>query len=255
MKLHLPDFIIAGAARSGTTWLYCLLEQHPEIYMAKPVRPEPKFFLVDEIYQQGIAYYAHTWFSTVGGKAKVVGEKSTNYLENANVAKRIYQHLPQMKLIFILREPVQRAFSNYLWSRMNGLEDKDFETALSLEAERERNLPEKLRYARPHAYFSRGLYAQMLRPYFELFSKEQILCLRYEDIIDKPEVLAKQIHLFLDIQPRPMDAEQLGIINCADRHNETILESTLRLLLERYAEPNCQLVQLLGSDFKIWENG
>lgn len=249
----MPDFIIAGAPRSGTTWLYCLLDQHPEVYMAKPMRPEPKFFLVDKIYQQGVEYYARTWFSATG-KAKVAGEKSTNYLESVIVAERIHKYLPKVKLIFILREPVERAFSNYLWSRINGMENEDFDTALSLEIERERNLPEKFRYARPHAYFSRGIYAQLLRPYFDLFPREQILCLRHEDIIDKPEVLVKRLHLFLAVQPRPADAKNLGVINRAKKPGEAIPIDTRKKLLERYIEPNQQLAQLLGTEFEMWEN-
>ena len=63
VTLRLPDFIIGGAPRSGTTWLYWLLDRHPEIYMASPVKPEPKFFLVDHLYEKGLRFYADTWFA------------------------------------------------------------------------------------------------------------------------------------------------------------------------------------------------
>src|SRR5689334_22661946 len=100
--------------------------------MAKPVKPEPKFFLVDHLYARGLEYYAGTWFAAAG-EAQVAGEKSTDYLESAAAAARIARDLPRVKLVFILREPVERAYSNYLWSKMNGLETEDFETALALE--------------------------------------------------------------------------------------------------------------------------
>jgi len=63
MRKKGPTFLIAGAPRSGTTWLYHLLDRHPEVYMAKPVRPEPKFFLVDELYERGLQHYIDTWFA------------------------------------------------------------------------------------------------------------------------------------------------------------------------------------------------
>jgi len=135
-----PTFIIAGAPRAGTTWLYELLDRHPDIYMAQPVRPEPKFFLVDEVYARGIQHYFDTWFQGADAYA-AAGEKSTNYLESATAAERIHRDLPAIKLIFILREPAHRAYSNWLWSRMNGMEPEEFETALAMEDERERTLP------------------------------------------------------------------------------------------------------------------
>ena len=81
--MRLPDFIIAGAPRSGTTWLWRLAGLHPAIVMAKPVRPEPKFFLVDDLYAKGLDWYSATWFAGIPPE-QVAGEKSANYMESAN---------------------------------------------------------------------------------------------------------------------------------------------------------------------------
>jgi len=250
-KSGMPNFIIAGAPRAGTTWLYHLLDLHPEVYMAKPVRPEPKFFLVDGSFDRGIEYYSATWFADLGS-ARIAGEKSTNYLESPIVAARIREHLPEVKLIFILREPADRAFSNYLWSRMNGQEHDDFATALAAEQQREQSEPSELRYARPHAYFSRGLYAELLRPWFDLFQRSQILCLRYDEIITHPLVLAERLHRFLGVALRPRDAEKLGVINSSEKDGAVMPEEIRQELLQRYALPNRRLAQLLGNDFEVW---
>ena len=109
-----PTFLIAGAPRSGTTWLYHLLDRHPDVFMAKPARPEPKFFLVDELYERGFHHYVETWFD--GSSAyTAAGEKSTNYLESSSAADRIHRHVPDVRLVFILREPTQRV-CNVIWS-------------------------------------------------------------------------------------------------------------------------------------------
>ena len=252
MPERLPDFLIGGAPRSGTTWLYYLLAHHPQVYMAVPVKPEPKFFLVDEIYQKGIHYYEQKWFCNAPDQ-QLAGEKSTNYLESPRAAERIHQHLPRAKLLFILREPADRAYSNYLWSSMNGLESEDFETALDLEEQREREVPEQLRYARPHAYFSRGLYAQLLQPYFRRFPREQILCLRYEDIMTKPQELARSLYEFLEISVPSENAATLGVSNPSRNTGTPLSSESLRMLQDRYAQPNHELEELLGPDFQMWE--
>src|SRR5206468_3218464 len=144
MKRQGPTFIIAGAPRSGTTWLYELLSRHPDIYMAKPVRPEPKFFLADDLYARGLQYYFDTWFAGAAS-FRAAGEKTTNYLESVAAASRIHANLPHVQLVFILREPARRAYSNWAWSRMNGMEAEDFATALEREDARERHLAPHLR--------------------------------------------------------------------------------------------------------------
>jgi len=249
--LQLPDFIIGGAPRSGTTWLYWVLDQHPGIYMAKPVTPEPKFFLVDHLYEKGLRFYSDTWFAA-NGDARLAGEKTTNYLESAVAADRIARDLPGRKLIFILREPADRAYSNYLWSRMNGLETEDFQTALRLEEQRQHDLPERLRFARPFSYFSRGLYADLLAPYFERFPREHILILRFEDIAARAESIARRMHAFLGVSPRPDDARGDLVINPSEKTGATFDEDVRRELRARYAEPNRRLAAMLGPDFEPW---
>ena len=250
--LPLPDFIIGGAPRAGTTWLRDLLERTPEIFMAKPSRPEPKFFLVEDLYERGLEYYSRTWFSGAPARS-TKGEKSTNYLESAVAAGRIARDLPGVRLIFILREPASRAYSNYLWSRMNRMESEDFETALSLEAEREKSLPEDRRYSRPHAYFSRGLYARHLEPYFKQFKREKILCLRYEDIGEKPDFLAKQLGDFLGVQIPTAFLRSPEKINAALPAPEAAPQKLLQKLHDLYAGPNESLARLLNGTFEIWE--
>ncbi|MBY0429568.1 MAG: sulfotransferase, partial [Rhodospirillales bacterium] len=248
--MRLPDFIIGGAPRSGTTWLYALADRHPGIAMARPVKPEPKFFLVDELHARGLEHYSATWFASLPA-GMVAGEKSTNYLENPVVAERLHAALPTVKLVFCLRDPVTRAWSNYRWSRQNGMESEDFLTALDREEERERNVSERLRHARPHAYFSRGLYADMLEPFLRRFPRRQVLVLKYEDFASAPADIARRLHAFLGVDERPEDAAGLAVINPSEG-GDPLPTAAAALLIERYRQPNRKLTTLLGSDFQLW---
>jgi hypothetical protein len=248
--LKLPRFIIAGAPRCATTWLRAVAERHPALAMSEPARPEPKFFLVDELFERGIEYYSSRWFANLPDGC-MLGEKSTNYLESPEAAQRIYETLPRVKLIFMLRDPVSRAWSNYRWSCQNGLEDKTFAKALELEETRARTLLPALRYARPHAYFSRGLYAEMLEPYLARFDPEQILVLRQEDVMADSAAVVLRFHRFLGVEPRPQDAIGLGVVNAAVE--ERALDGAVaRELAARYAAPNRRLAALLGPEFRLW---
>ena len=252
VTLRVPHFIIAGAPRSATTWLYELADRHPQIAMARPLTPEPKFFLIDELYERGLAYYAATWFDPLPSDM-VYGEKSTNYLESATACERIARDLPDVRLIFLLRDPVERAHSNYLWSKRNGLESESFARALALESDRERTMPEKLRYARPHAYFSRGLYAELLRPWLDRFPREHVLVLRSEDVETAPRMIAQTLHRFIGVPERPDLADGLGTINAANPGGSPPIDPAIRAeLRERYREPNANLARLLGPSFVGW---
>lgn len=219
--------------------------------MAKPLSPEPKFFLRDDEYAKGLQYYSDRWFADIDA-SKVAGEKSTDYLENATAASRLARDLPRVKLIFLLREPVSRAYSNYLWTKMNGLETEDFATALRLEAQRERELPEKWKFTRPFSYFSRGLYADLLEPYMDGFMEHQVLILRFEDIMERPEALADTVHRYIGVTPRAGDVDGLGVVNPSEQDTGGLAEDVRRDLAARYAEPNRRLASMLGPSCPLW---
>lgn len=244
---RLPDFVIGGAPRSGTTWLYEALDRHPRVWLARPVRPEPKFFLVDSEYYRGLGYYRRRWFCGVPDRM-IAGEKSTNYLESRCAAERLARDVPDAKLIFLLREPADRAFSNYRFSRMNGLEDLDFSVALGKEAQRERSYQERFRFSRPYSYFSRGLYARHLERWLDLFPRDQILIRRYEDLLTNPSEVLVDVHRFLGVEARPEDTEGIGVVNASDAGQ--VDQSVLESLKASYAEPNRLLYRMLGTE--LW---
>jgi sulfotransferase family protein len=250
MTLRLPDFIIGGAPRSGTTWLANALDRHPQIWLAKPFRPEPKHFLVDELYAEGLDAYSRRWFADAPD-VTAVGEKSTNYLESPAAAARIARDLPRVRLVFVLRDPAARALSNYRWSVMNGMEHEDFATALELEQRREEELAPELRYARPHAYFSRGRYARMLRPYYDLFPAAQILALRFEDLVQCSAPTLSRAHEFLGVEPMPDLVGRLEAVNASNGAGDADLR-TLARLRTAYAPLNAELAELVGADFVPW---
>ncbi len=249
---RLPDFIIAGAPRSATTWLHALASLHPQIALPQPAIPEPKFFLRDDLYSRGLDYYAQTWFDALPSD-RILGEKSANYLESPDVAVRIHNDLPNVKLVFMLRNPIDRAYSNFLWSRQNAVESEpSFEHALELEAERERNYPEELRFARPNSFFSRGLYADFLERFFGLFPSEQILVLRTEDIQGQPRELARSFFAFVGADPRPELVDSLGLVIAVEDRESRLEPEVRKRLQERYREPNRRLAALLGPRFELW---
>ena len=242
----MPDFIIAGAARSGTTWLCHLLARHPSVGIARPIAPEPKFFLVDDLYARGLGYYAERWFAPL--TQPVCGEKSTNYLESMVAAERIAAALPDVRLVFMLRDPVERAFSNFRWSRQNGHEIEDFATAIALDGRRPMTGP--LRHARPYDYLSRGRYAALLRPYLERFGRDRVLLVSFEQVVAQAQVAAVLIHRFLGVAERPEDALGLAAINQAE-HGD--MPAAVRAwLADYYAEPNRDLARLTGFDVSGW---
>lgn len=193
-----PNFIIGGGVASGTSFLSSTLKQHPEIYLPVQDRPEPNFFHYSWKYEQGINWWHETWFSNVG-QERAIGERSSLLLNSQFAADRIKQHYPEMKLIFCLRNPIERAWANYRFSVLEGLETLSFIDAISSEAERMRKESGKWAEVQPHAYVFRSHYAQQLESYFEKFGRANVLVLKSEALSREPEKYLGQVCRYLDV--------------------------------------------------------
>ena len=187
-----------GAAKSGTTSLYDILSQHSEVFT--PSFKEPHFFDIPSVYKNGVEWYKKTYFKGVKDE-KCIGDFSPTYLFDIQAPHRILNDIGNdVKFIIILRNPVDRAYSHYLHSKRDEHENLSFREALSLEENRT-NKSDYLSYLRL-SYVGQGMYSQMLKRYFKLFSKENFLIINFEqEFIRQRENTMHRIFNFLELTP------------------------------------------------------
>jgi hypothetical protein len=193
--MTMPNFLIIGAMKSGTTALYYYLEQHPEIYMS-PVK-EPNFFSSQEQENAAdavtnIGTYQHLFRGGSGKKA--LGEASHSYLYEPRAAAEIKRYVPEAKLIAILRNPIDRAYSHFLHMVRTGMEPLD-DFAQALREEEVRIYKERTF----QDYIGRGLYYQQLKRYFGTFPQEQVRVYLYEDLSGAPISTVQDAFRFLKV--------------------------------------------------------
>jgi hypothetical protein len=175
--MAVPNFLCVGAQKAGTTTLYEILKQHPDIFLPQQVK-ETKFFVYEEKFQKGLAFYEKEYFSEWNSQS-AIGEVDPAIMYEELAAQRIHNTLgEQVKLIFIFRNPVSRAYSHYLMSQRKGFEDLSFEEAIVAEQERLRANPaQKFNFS----YFSRGFYTEQVNRFKKFFREENMLFLVFED--------------------------------------------------------------------------
>ena len=163
----LPNLIVAGFQKCGTSSLHRYLDLHPEIAMSR--LKEPDFFRVDRTWDKGLDWYRGLF----DAEAAVRGEASVNYAAlpiSEGVAERIAKHIPDVRLIFCVREPVERAVSNYIHMWSMGHERRPIDEAL---------------LDLGSSYLQRSRYAHQLAPFRAAFGEDQILVIRQEDLLDE----------------------------------------------------------------------
>jgi hypothetical protein len=247
----LPTFIIGGAPRSGTTFLAEALSRHPEVYMARPLIPEPKVFLG---YRQPPDAYRERYrklFEPANGH-RLRGEKTANYFENPDLAPLIRSVVPEAQWVFIVREPVARAYSNFQWSTKNGLEKLSFEEAVRKEGTRASPLPPERFHARPYDYLTRSNYDVLAGGWLEAFGRDRVRFFLYEDISLRPEKLVRDLQEYIGATVLPFARLDVGMVNTArevgppiDPATEQELRQRLRPVVERFAA-------LTGLDVTPW---
>lgn len=250
----LPDFLIIGAQKCGTTALYDTLVQHPSVLPA--YQKEVHYF--DRYYNKGLLWYKANMPSRTARKAApeaIAGEAAPSYIYHPLAAQRVKSLLPNAKLIVLLRNPVNRAYSHYQKELDRKDETISFEQALDKEAERvEGGLPKVLAGKHSHnwwhfSYMARGRYAEQLERWFKLFPREQFLILRSEDYAARTSEIVNEACRFLGLAENQ--------ITEFPRSNKSGYEKPLapetRERLVNYFRPhNQRLYEMIGRDME-WD--
>jgi hypothetical protein len=209
----LPSFLIVGAQRGGTTTLHRALMQHPAIMLPARFHKEVHFF--DKNYHKGTSWYRSRFPLRISaaraserlGVPVVAGESTPYYMFHPDVPRRIATLLPDVKIIVLLRDPVERAYSQHAHEVANGFENEPFERAIELEPERLAGEADKLvsdpRYVsfrhQHHSYLARGEYATQLAELSRLFRRENLLVLESKALFADPECTYSRVTDFLGL--------------------------------------------------------
>lgn len=193
----LPNFLCIGAQKVGTTTLWHILNQHPDVYLPDNPR-ETKFFTHERFYARGVSYYELFHFSNWCGQ-KAIGEKTPEYLFLKGVPERINKTLgADIRFIVSLRSPSQRAYSQFRHNYQGLCEYLDFNQALIAEVERTSQSESHLAL---YGYLARGFYNKQIIRYLNIFPKENFLFLIFEkDLIDDQAKTAMKLFNFLEIE-------------------------------------------------------
>lgn len=201
----LPTFLILGAQKAGTTALFYALSKHPEVFASKV--KEPGFFTDaaealadaagpgDEVTRMMDSLEDYEALFAGAGAAVARGEASTSYLYDTGAPKKIKRLLPDVKLIAILRNPVDRAYSNFLYLIREGREPlHDFRAALAEEGKRRAD-----GWSTTWRYLDKGLYADQVERYLAQFDREQLRCYLYENYNQNPAATVTDVYRFLGV--------------------------------------------------------
>ena len=206
-----PDFLIIGAAKSGTTSLYQALNMHPHVFM--PCLKEPEFFSSDAIYQRGTEWY-RSLFSSASIN-QICGEASTTYSRwphTRDAAKTIAGNMPNSKFIYIIRDPIERAYSHYA-HHMRTHVTMTFEEALE----------------KSNIYIDCSMYLMQIERYLRFFPKHQFLFLLLNDLSENFEKTMAKIHSFLNLHPLPEGAQLPIVANVSGADHYIRKRTTMRL--------------------------
>lgn len=245
-KIDKLDFILAGAQKSGTTALHYFLEKHPRITMGD--QEEMHFFDDDGLFSGPVDYeLLHRHFPLLP-RSTIAGECTPSYLYWKPAAERIWNYNPRIKLLVLLRNPVERAFAHWNMQRFKRREPLDFLDAVKEEKSRIAGAPP--REARRFAYVDRGFYVQHLERFFRFFSREQMMIIKFEKFRQEQRETLDSIFSFLGVKPLPS-------FRSKDRNvvpYQRAMNWEERLFLYNiFADDIATLEQLLGWDCSDWK--
>jgi hypothetical protein len=236
--LALPDFLVIGAPKAGTTALHVALARHPELFMSRV--KEPKFFLTDGPPPtaggpgDAATFRDYVWrrrdYEALFDDAPpgtLRGESTTLYLRDPDACRRIQKTIPAARLIAVLRDPVDRAHSNWTHLRSAGLEpEADFVRACRLESRRSAD-----GWGPFWQYLSLGKYGEQLAHLYSLFDREQVLILMYRDLRERPVETLDQVCEFLGVTTGLVGEVPAANVTTETSHSR--LNNVLRAMVRR----------------------
>ena len=240
-----PRFLGIGAQKGGTTTLQRLLQHHPQVFL--PDAKELHYFSLH--YARGPRWYAAQFEAALPDQ--FCGEITPYYLFHPEAPARIASLLPDVKLVILLRDPVERALSQYFHSRRLGLEPLPLEDALAAEADRLYGANQILaspegrdRSHQEHSYVARSRYELQLELYHRYFAADQLLVLRSEDFFSQPTLSWQRLQMFLALTPTPLCRSDLPRAN-AGSDEAADVSSLIRQQLREALAPTYQAMHAL----------
>lgn len=257
----LPNFLVVGAQKAGTTSLYDILGQHPEICMSEV--KEINFFTLPHKLEKGPDFY-NNFFKNCKD-AKAIGECSPGYLCYPDVYKYIEEHLGTIKIVIILRDPIKRAYSQY-WDNRRQLKEPLSEVEII-----EAYLEEDYHPARK-GYFSRGVYFKYIYNYIKTFGREKVKVIIFEDLIKNQKEGLQSLYRFLEVDtdkglqslPKPSNASVIynnPFYKFLLKHSKAVKYIPARLrkvfffgktVSYKYKLPEKQYIDKLKAFYKPW---
>ena len=229
-KGNLPNLIVIGAQKSGTTSLHYYLGLHPQISMSR--EKELEFFMVDRNWHKGVEWYK-SHFTT---EAKVHGESSPNYTAYpawGGVPERMYSVIPDTKLIYVLRDPIERMVSQYVQYVAVGLEDRPVEAAFRV-------------LNNHNAYARRSRYFMQLQQYLEFFPRSNILMITAEDLLNERRKTLEKVFAFLCVDETFYSPKFHNIKHGSGGRRR---KNRIGLVLKQFAESN--IAKVFSTDMRM----
>lgn len=253
----LPDFLVLGAMRCGTTSLYTYLSEHPDVLPSWT----KEIHYLDRRYARGADWYranfplavSRHWHALRHGRQASVFESTPAYMAHPDGARRLAGIVPKARLVVLLRNPADRAYSHYQLNVRSGRERHTFDKALEregrrIDGERQRLLGDQTYRSRKYfryGYRTRGLYLDQLLEYERFFGREQILVLKSEDFFEDTQQVYDEVVRFLDLQPWTLRSTTPVNVSGYSGAKPAGYDG----LRESFAPHNTRLYDFLGRDF------
>jgi len=255
----LPDFLIIGAQKCGTTALYQYLTEHPCI--AAAFVKEVQFFHRADNFERGVNWYrAHfplrtrRWWRQRLGRGPLLTGEATPLMFHPHASRRVHELIPRAKLIVVMRNPVDRAYSHYHHQLIRGRETLSFEEAIQAEPQRlagefarmESDESYQSRSYTAYSYLARGLYLEQIQRWERYFPRQQILFVSSEQFFADPRTAFAQTIAFLDLPPHVLKRAKPHNVG---RYDKAMSASTRAMLLEYFKPHNRRLFEYLQMDW------